>query len=395
MAAALLRRHTVRREASMNRKDKPVMLPVVFSVTILAVMGVSSITPAFPVIKETLGLSSGRGGLLITVFTLPGVVLTPLYGVIIDRVSRRKVLIPVLLLYGIAGRLVPLGRDFRIMLLFRFFQRVGNAPLTTLSLTLISDGFEKERRNAVMGYNAAVLSIATAVFPAFGGALATISWQAPFYLPFLAVPVALLALLTVPPGPAASRTGVGEYLTKALTGLKNRYILTLYTGAFLVFCILFGAFLTYFTFFLSERFELRAASIGLTITAMSFSTALVSSNLDRLLKRSSFFSLIITAFLLYAISMVVLPLISRLPVVYIPVLLFGLARGLAIPLIQILISRYAPSEQRAVFLSFYSVVMNGGAALGPLPAGFFFLSAGMPDVSGWPADWPFLVFFCL
>lgn len=369
----------------MSRSSTPTILPVIFSVTILAVMGVSSITPTFPVIKHTLGLSSGQVGLLITVFTLPGVVLTPLYGILIDRVSRRKVLIPVLLLYGLAGSLVPLGRNFRIMLLFRFLQGVGNAPLTTLSLTLISDGFRADRRNAVMGYNAAVLSIATAVFPALGGVLATAAWQIPFYLPLIAIPVAVLALVTVPPGPEGSGSGTREYLSKALAALKNRYILTLYTGAFLVFCILFGAFLTYFTFFLSDRFELPTALIGITITFMSFSTAVVSSNLARLLKRFSFFALITAAFLLYGLSMAVLPLIYRLPVVYIPVFLFGIAQGLAIPLIQILVTRYAPPKQRAVFLSLYSVVMNGGAAFGPLLAGFLFLRAGYPGCFGMAA----------
>ena len=42
----------------------------------MAVLGVSSITPAFPKIAQVMNISQAVG-LLITVFTLPGVILTP------------------------------------------------------------------------------------------------------------------------------------------------------------------------------------------------------------------------------------------------------------------------------------------------------------------------------
>lgn len=367
------------RKSSGESKEKSArhhVLPIVFATTALAVMGVSSITPVFPVVRKILDLTPGKVGLLITVFTLPGVILTPLYGILIDRVHHRKILIPVLFLYGIAGCLVPVCSDFRLMLLFRVIQGVGNAPLTTLSLTMISDAFSGQRRNSIMGYNAAVLSIATALFPAVGGGLAAISWKAPFFLPFLAVILGFLSLTLVPDTSPERLNSTREYLQKALDGMKNSYIITLYICAFLVFCILFGSFLTYFTFFLSDRFSLDSTAIGLTITFMSLATAVVSMSLGRLLKRFSFSAMIITAFILYGLSMVAVPFVSRLQLVYVFIFFFGLAQGLAIPLIQILITRYAPNDQKAVFLSFYSVVMNGGAALGPVLAGVFFRFAG-------------------
>jgi MFS transporter, ACDE family, multidrug resistance protein len=47
----------------------------------MAVLGVSSVIPAFPTIVRELNVSSGQVGLLITVFTLPGILLTPVLGV--------------------------------------------------------------------------------------------------------------------------------------------------------------------------------------------------------------------------------------------------------------------------------------------------------------------------
>ncbi len=60
-------------------------LQVLWGVTLMAVPGTSSVTSAFPTIVRELGVSSGQVGLLITVFTLPGIVMTPILGVLSDR----------------------------------------------------------------------------------------------------------------------------------------------------------------------------------------------------------------------------------------------------------------------------------------------------------------------
>lgn len=78
-------------------------LLVLFGVTLMAVLGVSSVTPAFPGIRDALGVSSAQVSLLITVFTIPGVVLTPVLGVLSDRHGRKRILTPALLLFGVAG----------------------------------------------------------------------------------------------------------------------------------------------------------------------------------------------------------------------------------------------------------------------------------------------------
>ncbi|MGD8353582.1 MAG: MFS transporter, partial [Pseudomonadota bacterium] len=53
-------------------------LQIIFAVTLMGVLGVASITPAFPRVIRDLGINSGQIGLLITVFTFPGIFLSPL-----------------------------------------------------------------------------------------------------------------------------------------------------------------------------------------------------------------------------------------------------------------------------------------------------------------------------
>jgi ACDE family multidrug resistance protein len=119
------------------------------------------------------GVSSGQVGLLITIFTLPGIVMTPVLGVLSDRYGRKKILVPALLLFGLAGGACAFASSFDILLALRFFQGMGAAALGTLNVTVIGDIYEDRERASALGYNSSVLSVETASYPAIGGLLAT------------------------------------------------------------------------------------------------------------------------------------------------------------------------------------------------------------------------------
>lgn len=116
-----------------ERTTKPVWkdhyLHVLWLVTLMAVLGSSSVAPAFPEVRQEFGVSSGQVGLLITVFTLPGVLLTSVAGVLSDRFGRKMILIPSLMLFGIAGGACLLAKNFELLLALRTLQGVGAAAL--------------------------------------------------------------------------------------------------------------------------------------------------------------------------------------------------------------------------------------------------------------------------
>ena len=113
-------------------------LHLIFGITAIAVMGVANLTPAFPKIISELHIAPSAIGLLITAFTLPGVILTPVMGVLADRWGRKKILLPSLLLSGIAGTTCFWVRNYDLLLLLRVFQGMSAAALGSLNLTLIS-----------------------------------------------------------------------------------------------------------------------------------------------------------------------------------------------------------------------------------------------------------------
>jgi ACDE family multidrug resistance protein len=262
-------------------------IQIIFGVTLTAVMGVSSITPVFPRLIKEFDITPGQIGLLITFFTLPGVFLAPVLGVLADRFGRKRILGPSLFLFAFAGASCAFVRDFNLLIVLRVFQGIGGASLGSINTTLIGDLYSGPRRAEAMGLNASILSIGTAVYPAVGGALALIGWFYPFLMPVLAIPVGIMVLTSLRSPEPRSRQGLKEYLGSTWSYLRNIKVLGLFSASTITFILLYGTLLTYFTILLSERFGASSFTIGLMITTMSLTTAAVSSQLGRINRRFS------------------------------------------------------------------------------------------------------------
>ena len=350
-----------------------VNLYIIFGVTLTSVMGVSSIAPAFPTIARSLDVTSAQIGLLITFFTLPGIMFTPIFGILADRYNRKVILVPSLFLFGIAGTACAFATSFDQLLLFRAFQGVGSAALGVLNLTLIGDLYSGNRRASVMGYNGSVLSIGTAMYPAIGGALAVLGWHYPFFLTLLAIPVGLFALFFLNQESEKNGLGINLYLNEIKSALMSKMVLGLFIGMFLTFIILYGGYITFFTILLDEKFEKSSLAIGIILSGSSLVTAITSAQLGKLTKRFSEKNLIAAAAILYTIIFLMIPMIDNIWYFILPISLFGVAQGMNIPSILNLLTGYAPKEFRAAFLSVNWMVMRVGQALGPYVLGLVYL----------------------
>lgn len=343
-------------------------------ITLTAVLGVSSITPTFPKVERALGVSAQEVGLLITIFTLPGVFLTPFFGVLADRISRKKVLVPSLFLFGIAGTLCGFVTDFTLLLVFRFLQGIGAASLGSLNVTLIGDIYEGKERAGVMGYNSSILSVGTAGYPAIGGALAALGWNYPFLLPIFAIPVGLLVITSLKNPEPKSEQKLKDYLVSTWQSIKNVQVLGIFLTSVVTFIILYGSYLTYIPFLLDRSFNASTVTIGLLMSASSLTTAITSSQLVKLVARFSEKKLITTAFFLYAVSLSLVPLMNNIWELILPVMIFGAAQGMNVPSIQTLLASLAPIDYRAAFMSLNGMVLRLGQTLGPVIIGLFYIA---------------------
>jgi len=355
-------------------------LQLIFGVTLIAVMGVSSITPAFPAIARELGMPAHSVGLLITAFTLPGIFLTPVLGVLADLWGRKRILVPALMLFGIAGGACGFVREFNLLLALRFLQGIGAASLGSLNATIIGDLYSGKDLTAAMGCNAAVLNIGTASYPAIGGILATLGWFYPFFLPFIAIPVGFLILFSLKSPEPNSRQGVKVYLDNVWQGIKTRQVFMLFLASIVTFIILYGPYLTYLPILLSHSFHASSFTIGIIMSIMSLTTAVSASQLGRLSKIYSSKTLLRIAFILYAVALISIPFIHSLWLLPVPIVIFGMGHGMSIPNIQTLLAALAPSENRGAFMSINGMVLRLGQTVGPVLMGVVFLGWGIQGV---------------
>lgn len=85
-----------------------------------------------------------------------------------DRVGRKKILVPSLILFGIAGTACALARDFNLLLWFLFLQGIGGALMHSLTIALISDLYSGTRRTTAIGYNTSIITASMAIYSIIG-----------------------------------------------------------------------------------------------------------------------------------------------------------------------------------------------------------------------------------
>jgi MFS family permease len=351
-------------------------LHIIFLVTLLAVLGVSSIAPALPLMVRELHVRPGQIGLLITVFTLPGMILTPITGILADRYGRKTILVPSLFLFGIAGFLCTFTRTFEILLIFRFIQGLGAASLGAMNVTLIGDIFTGNQRAEAMGYNSGVLSIGAASYPAIGGTLALAGWYYPFLLPLLAIPVGLLVLFRLKNPEFEAPQSMKQYLLNTWKNINRPKVWGLFVINVLVFFVIYGTILTYFPIHLEKKFGATTLIIGLVISSMSITTAIAASLTGYLTRRFSVRSLLLTSYSVYLLVMCLIPFLDKILLIIPVILIAGFCHGISMPNVQTLLVGMAPLTERAAFMSLNSMVLRTGQTFGPLFMGFIYSIAG-------------------
>jgi len=339
-------------------------------------MGVSSIAPALPAIVHDLGISNLDVAWLITAFSLPGMVAAPFTGILADRFGRKRIVVPAIFLFAIAGTACAFTRDFNILIICRVFQGMSAAVMGSINVTIIGDLYSGRRRAEAMGLNASALSIGAAGYPLVGGALAALAWYYPFYLSLLAVPVGFVVLTALRNPEPDSREDFRSYLRGTWGYLKNKKVVAVYIAGILTFIIIFGAFLTYFAIYLDEAFDASGFIIGIFLSASSIAAAVVASQLGRITKRFSEATLIKASFAIYGLSLVLIPLMPGLWLLLIPMLLAGIAQGVNLPSILSMAAGLSPIEYRAAFMSINSSMIRLGQTMGPPLVGLLYVYKG-------------------
>lgn len=341
-------------------------LQVILASTVVLPLGVPLLSPVLPAISDAFAITDAQTSLLITAYFVPGIVLSPVIGLLADQFGRRQIMIWSLFAFGVTGGLAAFTSDFTLILVLRLLQGTASAGVFILTVTLISDLFEGVQRNAVLGVNAAVLFAGAAIYPFVGGALGEIDWHVPFLLYLLAVPVGFFAIRALEePGAVRPKTGP-SYLRGAADALPAREAGALYGATFLLEAIAFGTILTALPFVLTADFDATPVVIGLVLTIQTVAAAVVALENGRFARRWSNHRLVALSFLCYGLGLGLVWAGTSVALITVGTILVGVGFGLALPSVDAAIGHIAPPEYRAGALSIRNGTTFLGRSAGPI-----------------------------
>ena len=359
------------------------VLYVILSSSMIGIMGVSLVSPVLPDMRPAFGVTDAQVGLVITAYTVPGIVLTPFVGLLADRIGRRLVLVPLLVLFGVAGAAIAVAETFTQVLALRFLQGVGASALITLAITLIGDCYAGEQRNAVMGLHGSTIGTSAAFYPLIGGALGTVRWSVPFLFFAVAILVGVFAATTLHEPERSEPQRVWTYLERLGHVLLLPSALAIFAAIFVIFTVFYGAILTALPLLLSDEFGLGSDGIGIVIAAVALASAIVSSQFGRIARWRTPEELVAIGFLAYGVSLIGVYLAPSPVFVAVSLLAFGVGFGVVMPSVDTAVVTLVSGELRAGMMGMRTSVLSLGKTVGPFLFTYLAQAAFPTTVAGY------------
>ena len=341
-------------------------LYVILASSLVGVMGVSLISPILPELRAVFGVSDAEVGLVITAYTLPGAVLAPFVGLVADRVGRRRVIVPLLFIFGGGGAAIAFVDTFAAVIGLRFLQGIGASALVTLAVTLIGDLYSGARQDAIIGVNGSTIGIGAAAYPLVGGSLAAVRWELPFLFFGCGVLVGIVATFVIEEPDTEQSSDVRTYLGRLGAVARLPEAMAIFLALFVAFFVFYGAVLTALPLLLSDEFGLGSERIGPLLSVVALSMAIVSSQYGRVAAWRTPPELVALGFFLFGASLLGIWLAPAPLFVGVALLGFGVGFGITMPSIDTTLVGLVSDQLRAGTMGVRTSMLRLGQTLGPV-----------------------------
>ncbi len=360
----------------IKTENRKIHIIILSTVPFLMVLGNSMLIPEFATIRDALNITSFQVSLVVTYFSVAAALAIPFAGYLSDYMGRKIIIIPGLIVYGLGGAIDGLASVFatepyNIIIAGRIIQGVGAAGTAPVAMALAGDLFKPGERSEGMGIMESGNGIGKVLSPVIGSAVALIIWYALFFAyALLSVIIAFMVWLFVPePDYKREKTLLPKYLKKMLEIFRKNWtsLLFAFLYSLIILFILFGV-LSFTSEILVSVFGIKGLLKGviLSIPLLTLSVASYLTGLYLRKKCRYFRATLLTGMLITGFSLLLLPCCRDSLLIY-PVILglLGLGAGLALPVINTIVTGTAGSEQRGGVTSLYNSIRFLGVASGP------------------------------
>jgi len=346
------------------------------TIPMVLVFGNSMLIPILPDMVRELGISEFQSSLLVTLFSVTAGLFIPVAGFLSDRLGRKAIIIPSLIVYGAAGILAGFGsiwKSYAVIIGARAIQGLGAAGTSSIAMALVGDLYKGGTESRALGLMEASNGTGKVLSPILGSLLALIIWYAVFF----AFPVfCLISLVAViwfikePKTENKNKQALKSYISTVWNILKQkgRWLVTsFFTGSLALF-ILFGVL-----FYLSNTLEdapynidgvLKGAILAIPLLGM----VVTSYTTGALIKKNGTLMrwLMNIGLALMVVSLAILIFYHRNVYVLVGLLtISSIGTGLILPCLNTMITGSVEKSQRGMITSLYNSLRFLGVAAGP------------------------------
>ena len=236
--------------AAARRARERTMVAIMFATWGLVFLDRMSVLYLAPYIARDLGLSDAQVGLLAGAVAVSWAISALVFGAVSDRVGRKAILVPMVVVFSVVSAASGFARDFRELLILRVLLGLAEGPCWSVMMALVEENSSPHRRGRNIGVvvsAAAVIGLAVAPV-LMTQVAASFGWRDAFFV--VAVPglvLALLIALVVEEAPTTPRTATMPARPRVavfvrLLGYRNLWASALAAAGFMTWLFLINAF---------------------------------------------------------------------------------------------------------------------------------------------------------
>jgi len=354
----------------VNQMKRWGTLLVINFVFLTFAFALQSVPPVLYLITAELDLSYAQAGLLMSLFALPGIIISIPAGHLSDHYGQKNIGIASLGLIIIGSAVFASGDSFIILAMGRIISGIGAMTISVIAPQLIAKLFTGRQLGIAMGIFTAMMPLGTVLSLNLLSLLGeSFGWRTSIWLCVLITVVALI-LFAIIYSPAAQKRQ--EKLPESMSFVNNlgsvgmsvwllSAIWMFYNGVFASITTFTPIFLKVSGFIITEA--------GFLTSIIMLPSILLSPVFGLLIGRFSRKSVfIIAGSLIWTIVVLFVPISGKF--ILAPMILLGLTSSLITVPTYVLIAEVTDSEKLGLAYGIMSSTVNVGILAGPALAGF-------------------------
>jgi ACDE family multidrug resistance protein len=348
------------------------------SIPLVMTLGNSMLIPVLPILERKVGISSFQSSMIITSYSVAAIFLIPVAGYLSDRLGRKKVILPSLVLALIGGLIAGFASwkmedPYTWIIIGRILQGVGASGAMPIILPLVGDLYDgdDEKTSSCLGTIETSNTFGKVLSPILGSIFAAFLWFLPFFAisVFSLISIALIFFFIKAPKEKEEPKKFKEFLhnTKKTFKKEGKWLLSVFLLGIFAMLVLFGVL-----FFLSDNLEkvhdIKGIKKGFVLAIPLFLLCIVSFITGRKIKGNlpTMKKIMIICLILLSVSVSFVGFTSgKLLLLLVVTSIVGIAIGALLPVLDAIVTENIKKEERGTISSFYSSARFIGVAAGP------------------------------